>query len=387
MDRTLLALAAIAAAVGIYPIVVYPILVRVLAKVRPRPWEEQPATFAIAHVVTVHNEELRIRAKLENTLAIRYPGGKPDIVVASDGSTDGTEAIVAEFASRNVRWLPCPRKSKENAQITAVGATSAPVIVFSDASTMVDPGSVEALLEPFADPEVGAASGADMVAGEGTGTGEDIYIRYEMALRRAESAAGSLVGLSGCLFAARRVVAEAFKDDVPSDLGAALVCLSMNLRAVHADRARCTYTTTPAIDREFRRKRRTALRGLRGLIAYRGALLGHRFVATWELLSHKILRFLSPVFLAVSALFVLASAATGNTVALWLSAAFVLGALAVVPALFWEPARRLSLPRALGFFVLSNAAVVAALIDLVTGRTAVQWTPTRREAPTAPREP
>jgi ABC-type transport system involved in cytochrome bd biosynthesis fused ATPase/permease subunit len=126
---------------------------------------------------------------------------------------------------------------------------------------------------------------------------------------------------------------------------------------------------------------------LRGLIAYRGALFGNRVVASWELLSHKILRFLSPVFLGVSALFVFAAAAMGNSMALMLSIALLLGALAVVPALFWEPVRRFALPRALGFFVLSNAAVVAALIDLVTGRKAVQWTPTRRQSPTAPREP
>jgi len=378
LGGVLLATAAIAAAIGVYPVLVYPILVAALARLRPRPWARGPAAFEVAHVIAVHNEERRIRAKLENALSVRYPGGRADIVVASDGSTDATEAIVKEFAAQGVRWLGCPRRSKEHAQLTAVRQTAAPVLVFSDASAALEVGSVEALLAPFADPQIGATSGADAVAPEREGSGEDIFVRYEMALRRSESLAGSLVGLSGCLFAARREVAGRFKDDVPSDLGAALVCLSLDLRAVHVDGARCTYTTTPELDREFRRKRRTALRGLRGLIAYRDAFSSRRLVTTWQAMSHKVLRFLSPVFLGVSVLLLMAAAACGSKIAMSLAVVPAVLAVLAAPAVFWAPIRRWSAPRALGFFVLSNAAVLAALVDLASGRKAVTWTPTHR---------
>lgn len=378
MDRALLCAAMIAAVVGCYPIAIYPVLVRLVARVRPRGWKEGRVSVEVAHVITVHNEERRIGAKLENALAVRYPGGRADIVVTSDGSTDGTEAIVRTFAPRGVRWLSSPRRSKEHAQIEAVRQTNAPILVFSDASTMLESGSVEALLAPLADPEVGATSGADVIATAGPGTGEEIYVPYEMALRRAESLAGSLVGLSGCFFAARREIAREFKDDVPSDLGAALICLSRGLRAVHVDPARCTYATTPEVDREFLRKRRTALRGIRGLIAYKASFAGRRPVATWQLVSHKLLRFLTTVFFALSAGLLLAAAAIGSRPAALL-AGIGLAAVAVASvSLAWAPARRYRLPRALGFFLLSNAAVAAALLDLVIGRTAVSWTPTRR---------
>ncbi len=377
MDRVLLTIALVAAAIAAYPLVVYPVLVRILAWIRPRPWSTGSPAFDVAHVITVHNEAGRIRTKLENALAARYPTAGAELIVASDGSTDETEKVVAEFAGRGVRWLPCPRQGKEFAQLAAIRATRAPVIVFSDASTSLEPGSVESLLAPFADGAVGAVSGMDVVEGLAHG-GEETYVRYEMGLRRAESLAGSLVGLSGCFFAVRREIAAGLKTDVPSDLGAALVCLAVNRRAVHAQDARCVYSTTPSVEKEFARKRRTALRGLRGLLAHPRAFSFRRPVATWELVSHKVLRFLSPVFLALSVACVVAAAALGNEPAILISIAAGIVLTIAAVSLMSAAARRFAPLRALGFLLLGHAAVATALVDLTVGRKAVHWVPTRR---------
>jgi hypothetical protein len=365
-------------ALAAYPIVVYPIWILALSRVRGRPWEEGAFEGSVAHVITVHNEEGRIRRKLENSLSLASPPGGISTIVASDGSTDGTEAVVREYAERGVAWLGCPRRGKEDAQIDAVRSTAAPVIVFSDASTTIDHDALLALLAPFRDPSVAAVSGSDRLDTGGKGTGEDLYVRYEMAVRRAESLAGSLVGLSGCFFALRRDIAERLLPSVPSDMGAALICICQRKRAVAQERARCTYAATMDAEKEFRRKRRTALRGLRGLVAYREAMTCGTPISAFQVLSHKAMRFLVPIWLCLAVALAACGVARGEALAL--VEISVTGAMCVLGAAsFALPELRGATPlRALGFFFLSNAAVLAAWWDLLAGRELSTWSPTAR---------
>jgi cellulose synthase/poly-beta-1,6-N-acetylglucosamine synthase-like glycosyltransferase len=363
---------------AVYPVVIYPILVLALARLRPRGWRASPWNERVAHIVTVHNEERRIRSKLDNALAIDRPEGGVETIVVDDGSSDGTERIVGEYAARGVRWIPHPRQGKEAAQLAAIRATSCRVIVFSDASTRIEKDALPALLAPFVDDEIGAVSGTDRAESEASGTGEDLYVRYEMALRRAESRAGSLVGLSGCFFAVRREIAEKLLPDVPSDLGSALLCLVDGRRAVSQDAAVCTYSSTSQPEREYQRKRRTALRGLRCLWAYRRAVSPLRPLASWQVLSHKVARFLSPFFLVLSAAALCVGAARREAPALaGLAVLAVLAAAAILSSL-WPALRRWRGVRALGFFLLSNVAVLTAWIDLLAGRKLSAWVPTSR---------
>jgi hypothetical protein len=361
-----------------YPILLYPPLVLLVARLRPRRWRRAPYEGRVAHVITVYNEERRIAVKLDNALAVQAPPGGVETIVVSDGSDDGTQAIVARYEPRGVRWLDRPRRGKERAQLDAIAATAADVIVFSDASTELEPQALVRLLEPFADPQVAAVSGTDVLVNPSGGTGEDLYVGFEMRVRRAESLAGSLVGVSGCFFAARRELCERFVPDVPSDLGTALLAIGQRLRAVAADDARCRYESTPSTEREFQRKKRTALRGLRGLLAYRAALWRGRPLQIWQVLSHKVLRFLIPLWAAAAAACLAVAARTGATWALLLLLAAVpLVALALL-SVRW-PALRGSRPlRALGFLVLTVAAVGAAWFGLFRQRRDALWAPTRR---------
>jgi len=371
--------AAVLAFAAAYSTVIYPILVIALAAVRPRPWREADVDHAVVHIITVHNEENRIARKLDNALSLEPPPGGLRTVVADDGSDDATASIVARYRSRGVGWVDGPRAGKERAQIEAVRSASEPILVFSDASTWLEPDAIAQIVRPFADVGVAAVSGWDRLSGE-TGTGEDLYVRYEMALRRAESRAGSLVGLSGCFFACRREIAQQLQPDVPSDMGAALIALRSGRRAVAQERARCSYTAARRVGQEFSRKRRTALRGMNCLRAYPGAMSWRRPVPTWQLVSHKWMRFASPWFAVVGATaFAWASIADGMTattaaVTIGVAGACGLGSLALVsPAL-----RRFGPLRSLGFAVVSAAAVLAAWTDFVSGRKHVTWSPTRR---------
>lgn len=360
-----------------YPIVVYPALVIVLARLRPSRWKSGPVDLPVAHLITVYNEEKVMRAKLENAVAVASPAGGLETVVVSDGSSDRTEEIVREFEGDGVRWVGCPRRGKERAQLDAIRTTHAPIVVFSDASTSLEPDSIRALIAPFADPAVAAVSGTDRLEAVGA-TGEDLYVSYEMAVRRAESLAGSLVGLSGCLFAVRRDICERWVPDVPNDMGSALLAIATGRRAVAADDALCHYKTTASAAREFRRKRRTALRGLRGLLAYRSALTRGGWIKGWQVASHKVMRFLAPFF-ALTALGVAIAGALAGQV--WAQAVLVgvglIGACAALTIAF-PSAAGLRLARGAGFVVLSMAAVLSAWFALLRKDGVALWAPTER---------
>lgn len=361
-----------------YPIAIYPVLVLWLARLRPRPWKTADVTSSVAHLITVFNEERRIEAKLCNAMELQRPAGGLETIVISDGSDDGTEAIVRGFSDRCVRWIGCERQGKERAQMTAIRTIDAEILVFSDASSLLEPGSLVELIRPFADPEVFAVSGTDRLATETQGTGEDLYVDYEMRVRRAESRAGSLVGLSGCYFAIRREVIDRWVPDVPNDMGSALIAISIGRRAVAVDSARCSYGATTSKAREFRRKKRTALRGLRGLIAYRSALIHGGPVETWQVFSHKVMRFLAPFFAAVALACIVAGTAAGFAwarvlLALTLAGFGLVGLGMLVPRLSgWAPVRASS------FLLVSMAAVAGAWFAVLRRDRAALWSPTER---------
>jgi cellulose synthase/poly-beta-1,6-N-acetylglucosamine synthase-like glycosyltransferase len=359
-----------------YPIAIYPLLVGLVAAVRPRPWKTGEVELKVAHLITVFNEERRIGPKLDNAVEVTPPPGGLATYVVSDGSDDGTEEIVRGYADRGVRWIGCSRQGKERVQMEAIRAIDADILVFSDASSLLERESLARLIRPFADPEVAAVSGTDRLEGAEQGTGEDLYVRFEMGLRRAESRAGSLVGLSGCYFAARREVVERWVPDVPNDMGSALVAIAMGRRAVAVDEARCTYGATTSATREFRRKKRTALRGLRGLIAYRSALTRGGPIKGWQVFSHKVMRFLAPFFTLTA----LATLVAGSLAGLaWARIGLIVAAVTILIGVAGMIApSRLGPLRAVSFIALSMAAVGAAWLSVFKRDSAALWTPTER---------
>jgi len=375
----LIALFILALALLIYPLAVYPVLVALAAAVCPRPWRYSLCSERVALVMTAFNEETRIRRKLENTLSLRPPPSGLEIIVASDGSTDGTRSIVEEFEARGVRWLGCPRGGKEAAQKAAVGVSNAGIFVFTDVGTIIEPDGLVEILKPFGDPSIGAVSGADTVSETGD-AGEGFYLWCETALRRAESRCSSVGGLSGCFFAVRRSIATELRSDVDSDLGAALVCACKGYRAILQETARCSYGPTSSASSVFYRWRRTALRGIRCLWAYRKAISWRRPMISWQIVSHKWLRFLAPFFAGLAIALASWAAVRGD---LW--GLLVLTAVAV-PSVFgmlsFFPGcalTRLRVLRPVGFVLVANLAVLAAWCSLFARNKETAWTPTVRK--------
>src|SRR5262245_36799116 len=197
---------------SVYSYVIYPLLLLALLRFFKREVRRAPIEPSVSVIITVHNQERGISEKIRNTLALDYPRDRLQVLVASDASTDGTDAAVREFSDA----LLCRsevRKGKEFAQRQATLSAKGDILVFTDAGTLVKQDALRRLVMNFADPVVGAVSSSDQLQGARIGSAERLYLRYEMWLRRLESDFNSLVGLSGCLYAVRRELYQQWVSD------------------------------------------------------------------------------------------------------------------------------------------------------------------------------
>lgn len=164
----------------------YPILLVILGWFRSETVEKAEIISSVSLLITAYNEEKVIRQKIENSLALDYPLDKLEIIVASDGSTDKTNVIVAEYADRGVRLNhSVERKGKTAAQNDAVLKSSGEVIVFSDANAMYARDAIKKLVRNFDDKRVGCVCGELKYtnSSEGVaGKGENLYWKYEKFL-------------------------------------------------------------------------------------------------------------------------------------------------------------------------------------------------------------
>jgi cellulose synthase/poly-beta-1,6-N-acetylglucosamine synthase-like glycosyltransferase len=180
----------------------YPLAAAALARRRRyAPRRDEGFTPDVALIIAAHNEEGAIEAQLENVLRLDYPEDRLEVLVALDGSADGTRAAVERVANERVRVLDLPRAGKVSAQNAGVRSTSAEVLAFSDAHSPWERGSLRQLVRNFADPEVGYVCGKVELDGE---TDEGLYWSFETWLREHESACGSLTAGSGAIYAVRR---------------------------------------------------------------------------------------------------------------------------------------------------------------------------------------
>ena len=331
-------------------------------------------------IVAARNEETRLRGKIEDLLSQDYPKDRWQIIVVSDGSTDGTADIARSFTEQGVQCLELEqRQGKETAQARAIQMASGDLLVFTDVATRIGGAGLRGMASALMLPGVGAVSSEDrFVTVDGRPAGEGLYVRYEMWLRRLESRAGGLVGLSGSLFAMRRELCDEWPTDIPSDMLAALRTARRGLRAISLPHVHGLYPDLKDDSAEFARKRRTAVRGMAALAYARELLhLRRHGLFAFQLWSHKILRWGTPWFMALALLSNIALAA-GSVFFTWtLLLQLLFYGLAALGAL-WPTARRFAPVRIIYFFVLSNLALAVALVDYLRGQRIVQWEPSAR---------
>lgn len=366
--------------IAVYSYLLYPVLLRFLQR-RPAPATSRPDPApTVTVIITARNEQKRITEKLHNTLALDYPAELLEILVASDASTDDTDGIVNGFADRGVRLVRSPEnKGKEHAQWLAIQAARGELLVFTDTATRLRPNSLHLLVEDFLDPGVGAVSSEDeLLSPTGEVRGEGAYVRYEMALRRLESRAAGLVGLSGSCFAVRKLVCARWRIDTPSDITTALLCAQAGLKAISDARVKGSYQDLKDESQEFGRKKRTIIRGMTAVWELRESLNPFRYgLFALQVWSHKILRWLVPVGLLL-ALVTSALLAGDSPLYRWLLVAQLAGYAAAAIAQLSAAARQVMPLRIALYFLVANVATAAALWDFLRGVRIVTWTPSQR---------
>lgn len=369
----------LAAAVVLYAYLGYPALILLAARLRPAPEVRKgEVTPSVSVVIVARNEEACLEEKLKNLLDLDYPRDRLEVIAASDGSTDRTEAIAAGFASEGVRLLALPGpRGKAAALNEAVAAARGEVLVLTDARQPLARDAVRQLVSFLADPSVGAVSGElHLLAPSGGSAAEGVsrYWSYEKGVRHAESRFDSTVGVTGALYAVRRALFPRLDPrTILDDVAAPMEVVLAGYRVLFAPEARAWDRIPESPAREYRRKVRT-LAGNYQLIALRPALLNpFRNRLLWQLVSHKLSRLAVPWCLVVVAA---AGAALAPGSALYAAALLAQGVLYGLAALGWWRART---QRALGLaslpytFALLNLAAARGLLGFLRGTESATW--------------
>jgi cellulose synthase/poly-beta-1,6-N-acetylglucosamine synthase-like glycosyltransferase len=282
----------------VYPYVIFPSLLLLMRRVMPRPPRKAPIEPTVSMLVAAYNEADVIAAKIENALAIDYPADRLETVVASDGSTDATNAIAARYEDgKRVRLLAFPvNRGKLATMNDAVRQLSGEILVFSDASSMITPESLRALVSNFADPSVGAVSGAYLVRNPGQsalGKQEDFYWRFETSLKAAEADVSSTLGAHGSLYAIRRALYPfPEKGVINDDFVIPMRIVARGYRTVYEPAA---VAIEEAQEMEgFRRRVRIGSGNIQQLSELPRLLMPPRPMPLFFFLSHKVSRLLVP---------------------------------------------------------------------------------------------
>ena len=348
----------------LYTYLGYPVLIWVLAHLRPRRWTSTPIQPPVSIVLPVHNGESLLRWKIDHLLHLDYANIK-EIIIVSDGSTDGTAAILTDMRHP----ILCPvilreQVGKAAALNSGVSFASAEIVLFVDIRPTIGQGAIQQLVSNFSDPRVGCVTGELFLREEGhdatTSAIGGLYWRYEQSIRKCESAFDSPVGVYGGFYAVRRTLLVNQPDGIIlDDMFQPLSVIRQGYRSILDSRAKVYDTWPKRLRGEFDRKVRT-LAGNFQLFKVAPQLLSPRNRVFFQLVSHKLLRLIVPFLLV---LMLISSAALSFRSSIY-------GGMALAQTLLWIAAllslrfrlpmlHRLADPA--GALLVLNAAAVMGL--------------------------
>ena len=344
--------------------------------------EDEPT---VSLIIAAHNEERVIREKIENSLALDYPGEKFEIMVASDGSTDRTNEIVRSFADKGIKLCAYERRGKTGIQNETVKEASGEILVFSDANAFYRKDAIRKLVRNFGDDQVGCVSGQLVYRRRdecGAGESECSYWSYEKYLKCKESALFSLVGANGSIYAIRKKDYVHIGERLISDFVEPLEIVRRGKRVIYEPEAVSEEEPSLSYEKEFRRKVRILTRSIQGLLHMKGLLNPFRYgIFSLQLLVHKAFRYLIPGFLLSGALSLLFLSRDPFY--------FLLCALMMISLLMAAIARAventtggnrvLKLFNLIYYYVLVNLAVALAWVNVVKGSTITVWATDRNK--------
>lgn len=361
----------------VYPYTVYPALVHALGWIRPRSVHRHSVYPMVTVLIPAYNEADCIAKTIQNKLDQDYPRDKLEIIVVSDGSTDGTDVIVHSFVHKGVLLLRREgREGKAAALNEAVRHATGEILVFSDANSLFDRNAIRFMVENFTDPEVGYVTGMLCYSGDGASLGGDAYMRHENRLRSAETRIGSIIGVNGGVDAIRRKLYRDIPRELITDFVLPLQVIASDLRVIYDPRVISHEAANLEITSEFRMRVRVALRAMQGLVYMRRLLDPRRYpLASFSLISHKVLRYLTFLFLPAALLANIQLAYVEPLYQALLVAHISVYALAFLGlrGSFPQWVHRLAVVPS--YFLLSNAAFMVAAIKFIRRETMATWRP------------
>lgn len=374
-----------AVALVIYVYAGYPACIWALTFLRNRPVRKDGFTPDVTIVIAAYNEEKYIGTTIENKLALDYPKDRLDIIVVSDESSDRTDEVVNRYVAETqgvVRlFRQSPRSGKTSALNMAIRQAKGQIIVFSDANSIYDTGALRALMSNFQDPDVGYVTGKMVYAspdGSIVGDGCSAFMKYENYMRTLETRLGSVVGVDGGIDAVRKDLYNEMRADQLPDFVLPLSVAKRGYRVVYEPAALLKEEALAEGKDEYRMRVRVTLRAFWALYDMRSLFNPLKFgIYSWQILSHKALRYMAFVPLMVIPF--------ANMILLWKGAGFVYqftfyGFCLLCGLAFWGRVLARSgggnaLSAFAYYFALVNAASGHAFGKFLRGEKKVIWNP------------
>lgn len=375
-----LALTILCLLLPVYVYVGYPALLWILTLGKPTVTHTRKEAFpSVTLVISCYNEVEVIREKLRNSLELDYPKELLKIIVVSDGSNDGTDELVRKFSGDGVILIRQEgRLGKTMGLNLAMAEVESEITVFSDANAIYAPDAIAKLVRNFADSEVGYVVGAALYTDSDKGASaqnENLYWRYELAIKAMESKLHSVVGGDGAIYAIRSELWEPLSQQDINDFVNPLQIVAKGYRGIFDADAQCFEETAGDFDREVARKERIVNRSIRGLFRVRPVMNPFRtgFFALM-VVSHKLLRWLIPLFLLAGVIGSLVLAIDGLPIFQMVSIVSlgILG-LSFVGHLSRNKQRLpvwVSVPY---YFVMVNLYAVRGILRALSGKTQIVW--------------
>ena len=369
----------------IYIYIGYPVAIRMLGAYRPRPViRDESHKPSVTIVIAAYNEAAEIGTTLTNKLQQDYPSELLEILVVSDESDDGTDDIIRQIAKTSrcpiklVRQTP--RQGKTAGLNVLISQAKGEIILFSDANSHWNDLAVTRLVSNFADSQVGYVTGKMVYVNEDgslVGDGCSAYMKYENSLRESETSAGSIVGVDGGIDAMRKDLFVPLRPDQLPDFVQPLKVVEQGYRVVYEPEALLQERANQEADSEFSMRVRVSLRALWALKDMAHLMNPLRFdVFAWQLISHKLLRYLAFIPLLTFTLTTLWLAPKGGFYVLCFFGLVILYGLA------WRGRRNEGIGQDLTlfnavpyYFLLLNLASFQAVRAFLRGEKKVIWNP------------
>ena len=381
----------VAAALLVWTYLVYPASVLLASGLQRRakpdihlPGNRQPLP-SVSVVMSLYNEKQVTAEKIAGMLDSDYPEGLLEFLVGSDGSTDGTNALLGAMAARDSRlrcMIHAERRGKAAMLNDLVSQATGEILIVTDANVMFTRTTVRKLAEAMADPSVGLCDATPLPltpVNTGIVRQENLYSRFETALKRAEGELwGAMPGPYGGCYAVRKKLFPSLPENtLVDDLFVGLTVLKQDFRSVNARDAVVHEDTQPDMTAQYRRRVRIAAGSFQNLFRF-GLCPGSRFSACFAYFSHKIMRWLTPLLLLL--FFMTSVILSGRSdFYLWLTAFqlifIILSALDIV---LEKRAKRIRIQRFVTQFLLMNAALAAGFVKALRGIENGIWEPTKR---------